>query len=539
MKKINKGNYTTRRLIEEWTMDVLKNFACFNGSPITPPVPIYDIAEKLLLLKIDIQTFAKKRAALIVPSKRWILLNDQRNRRRIRFSAAHEIAHWLIEGFDDYDSTIGKANISILRRSQAHERERLVNYFAGSLLMPFPLLLQLQNVFSQDLEQLVDELSEMFDVTQSTVRTRLSDFKEIAPFINLTNEEIVSYYKLLHAQPIPFELQSSSKYALIIPPISYLDHRFTRLVETAKKEGKQVYIVLNRDNIQDTIPLCEFDLVDGFVWANMQKDTVLSAFQKLPDVEWHDLSHTDNYIRKLEHGWQINSSAPFPFVAFTRADEEQIVNKQLALHSLSDQIESRVKLNTRNDARQFIAQHQKLGKTIAVVTGCFDLLTNAHVQFFHKAKAQGDVLVVGIENDLRIRAFKGKYRPVNTASQRIEVLNELRCIDFTFVINGSPHFEIKPFYTRLHKTLRADILVVTDGDPYMSDRREEIEAAGGKLVVVSKSEEVYSSSVLRKFLEETELADIVFVSKKTLYQLKQKEDSSWKQVQLPISLLDS
>jgi hypothetical protein len=60
------------------------------------------------------------------------------------------------------------------------------------------------------------------------------------------------------------------------------------------------------------------------------------------------------------------------------------------------------------------------------------------------------------------------------------VIDALEFVDFTFVICGSPKLEIKPYYTRLHIAIGADVLAVTDGDPHLQDRRDEIEAAGGQ-----------------------------------------------------------
>ena len=87
--------------------------------------------------------------------------------------------------------------------------------------------------------------------------------------------------------------------------------------------------------------------------------------------------------------------------------------------------------------------------------------------------------MVGIEDDVRVKAFKGDYRPVNTISQRVQLMEALEFVDYTFVIKGSPKQDIKSFYTRLHRTLHSDVLAVSEGDPNLKDRQEEIEAVAG------------------------------------------------------------
>ena len=141
--------------------------------------------------------------------------------------------------------------------------------------------------------------------------------------------------------------------------------------------------------------------------------------------------------------------------------------------------------------------------------------------------------MVGIEDDSRVRYFKGPLRPVNTIAQRVEVIDALEFVDFTFVISGSPRFEVKPFYTRLHKYLRADILAVSEGDPYLSERKEEIGAGGGKLSVVSRIEEGSTTSLIRRFLDKTEISGMVIVSKERLKEYILQDEVGWQQLALP------
>ena len=142
--------------------------------------------------------------------------------------------------------------------------------------------------------------------------------------------------------------------------------------------------------------------------------------------------------------------------------------------------------------------------------------------------------MIGLEDDIRIRYFKGHLRPVNTVAQRVEVIEALEFVDFTFVISGSPRFEVKSFYSRLHKFLKADILAVSEGDPAFMDRKEEIEVGGGQILIVSRIEEGSTTSLLRRILDKTELSGMVMVSKKTLKEYIYEEEVSWRQLPLPL-----
>ena len=63
------------------------------------------------------------------------------------------------------------------------------------------------------------------------------------------------------------------------------------------------------------------------------------------------------------------------------------------------------------------------------VNGCFDILHRGHVELFKYAKSLGDYLVVGIDDDKRIKEFKGESRPINKLEDRISLLEAIRYID--------------------------------------------------------------------------------------------------------------
>ena len=58
------------------------------------------------------------------------------------------------------------------------------------------------------------------------------------------------------------------------------------------------------------------------------------------------------------------------------------------------------------------------------VNGCFDIIHRGHIELFKYAKAQGDYLIVGLDEDDRVSASKGKTRPVNNLEDRTFVLQK-------------------------------------------------------------------------------------------------------------------
>jgi len=63
------------------------------------------------------------------------------------------------------------------------------------------------------------------------------------------------------------------------------------------------------------------------------------------------------------------------------------------------------------------------------VNGCFDVLHRGHIELFKYAKSLGAHLVVGVDDDDRIRTSKGDNRPINNLEDRIEMLRSIKYID--------------------------------------------------------------------------------------------------------------
>lgn len=78
-----------------------------------------------------------------------------------------------------------------------------------------------------------------------------------------------------------------------------------------------------------------------------------------------------------------------------------------------------------------LAPLRAAGKTIVFTNGCFDIIHPGHVDLLERAKAEGDVLVLGLNSDASVRRLgKGADRPFNTYVARAFVLAHLRSMDF-------------------------------------------------------------------------------------------------------------
>jgi D-glycero-beta-D-manno-heptose 1-phosphate adenylyltransferase len=75
------------------------------------------------------------------------------------------------------------------------------------------------------------------------------------------------------------------------------------------------------------------------------------------------------------------------------------------------------------------------GKKLVATNGCFDLLHVGHVRYLQAARASGDFLAVGLNNDRSVRQLKGSGRPIMTESDRAEILAALECVDLVTIFS--------------------------------------------------------------------------------------------------------
>jgi D-beta-D-heptose 7-phosphate kinase/D-beta-D-heptose 1-phosphate adenosyltransferase len=89
-----------------------------------------------------------------------------------------------------------------------------------------------------------------------------------------------------------------------------------------------------------------------------------------------------------------------------------------------------------------LAEHRKNGKKIIFTNGCFDILHRGHVDYLRKAKALGDILVVGLNSDASVKRLKGDTRPINKEDDRAFVLSGLNSVDYVVIFDENTPKEL-------------------------------------------------------------------------------------------------
>jgi rfaE bifunctional protein nucleotidyltransferase chain/domain len=142
-------------------------------------------------------------------------------------------------------------------------------------------------------------------------------------------------------------------------------------------------------------------------------------------------------------------------------------------------LSSSAKIKNWPEGQQTVAQIQAHGRRVVFTNGCFDLLHVGHVRYLQAARALGDFLVLGLNDDASVRRLsKGSDRPLTPQNERAEILAALACVDLVVIFSQDTPLE-------LILALRPDILV--KGGDYTPDTivgRPEVLSWGGEVHVI-------------------------------------------------------
>ena len=132
------------------------------------------------------------------------------------------------------------------------------------------------------------------------------------------------------------------------------------------------------------------------------------------------------------------------------------------------------------------------GQKLVFTNGVFDILHVGHVRYLEAARALGDALVVAINSDRTARELKGDGRPLMNQDERAEILAALRAVNYVTIFD-----DLSP------RSLIAELLpdVLVKGGDYALDEihgREEVEAAGGRVVSLQLVQGVSTTNILER-----------------------------------------
>ncbi|MEW6375172.1 MAG: D-glycero-beta-D-manno-heptose 1-phosphate adenylyltransferase [Thermodesulfobacteriota bacterium] len=148
--------------------------------------------------------------------------------------------------------------------------------------------------------------------------------------------------------------------------------------------------------------------------------------------------------------------------------------------------------------RRIIEELKAKGRKIVFTNGCFDLLHIGHIRYLEKAKALGDILVVGVNSDQSVRNLKGPNRPILPEEERAEIISGFGCVDYITIFDESTPLE-------LISSLQPHILVKGgDWTKETTVGKEVVEKSGGEVVILPFIEGSSTSNLIETILKRYE-----------------------------------
>jgi D-beta-D-heptose 7-phosphate kinase/D-beta-D-heptose 1-phosphate adenosyltransferase len=153
------------------------------------------------------------------------------------------------------------------------------------------------------------------------------------------------------------------------------------------------------------------------------------------------------------------------------------------------------KIVSMDELREERANLRGFGKRLVFTNGCFDILHVGHVRYLQSAHELGDALLVAINSDRSVRELKGAGRPIMNEQERAEMLAALCAVDYVTIFDDTSP-----------RSLIAEVLpdILVKGGDYQVDEihgREEVEAAGGRVMALPFVEGASTSSIIERILK--------------------------------------
>ena len=134
-------------------------------------------------------------------------------------------------------------------------------------------------------------------------------------------------------------------------------------------------------------------------------------------------------------------------------------------------------------------------KKVVFTNGCFDVLHAGHVDYLNKARAAGDVLILGLNSDASVKRIKGAKRPIVNQEERAFILSNLKAVDYVTLFEEDTPQEII-------SELIPDILI--KGADWAIDKivgRDIVEANGGEVKTISFVTDQSTTNIIQTILD--------------------------------------
>lgn len=147
-------------------------------------------------------------------------------------------------------------------------------------------------------------------------------------------------------------------------------------------------------------------------------------------------------------------------------------------------------MKNEDELSLLINQAVTSGRNVVLTQGTFDLIHIGHARYLRAAKENGDLLIVGVDDDEKARGRKGENRPVVPLIERAEMLGHLRYVDAIVVKKANdPHWHLIKF-------IKPNVLIAVEGT-YSPDELEELKEFCDEVRVLPRQANTSTSAQVR------------------------------------------
>ena len=133
------------------------------------------------------------------------------------------------------------------------------------------------------------------------------------------------------------------------------------------------------------------------------------------------------------------------------------------------------------------------GKTVVFTNGCYDILHPGHIRLLERARSLGDILILALNTDSSVQRLKGPSRPLIGQEERARLAVRLAAVDAVTLFDEDTPREL------IAQAL-PDVLVKGADWSHFIAGREEVEAAGGKVMALALEPGFSTTNIVEELL---------------------------------------
>jgi len=136
---------------------------------------------------------------------------------------------------------------------------------------------------------------------------------------------------------------------------------------------------------------------------------------------------------------------------------------------------------------------RRASKTVVFTNGCYDILHPGHIRLLEKARSLGDVLILALNTDASVARLKGPTRPLISQDQRVQMAIAVEAVDAVTLFDEDTPRE-------LIADVLPDVLIKGADWSHFIAGREEVEAAGGKVMALALEPGYSTTNIVEELL---------------------------------------